>query len=954
VTCVTVPAGNPGKGYGSSFDGLVGWVQPRDGYESGGRGCEDGHQGPPDQAASRDGTGRRTCPRPAVTLGAADTGWSLVGRDAELESVLGLMCGRPASSVVLTGGVGVGKSRFALEVIRHVGSDAGVRVLWVAATEAARRLQLGAFATILPDFPMNLGGRTLLRAAQSAILAAPGARRTLLVVDDAHLLDDLSASLIHQLATSAAATLLLTTRAAAPAPDAIGALTRNGFAVRRELHPLDRQAFDHLLDVALPGAASASLRSWLWQRTEGNPLFLRELILGGRESGALSQESGRWEWDGPFTPSGQLIEVVEAALAALSPGQRETLELVAVGGSLDALLIESLTPPDDLRSLDRVGVLRVHQEGRRMIVEILNPLLAEVLQARTPPLVARELRRRLIEALRATGLRRRDDILRVGRLMLAAGITDDPQALTAAAQQAMSTLDVAGAERLARAAVEAGADWTGHLALGEVLFAQRRIEEADDLAAQLLTGSPSTAATVALTLFRASCLFSMGRLNEMEAILDDLIARHDEPAVRVAADARRAMLWFWGGRPLAALELARRLAEEPIDDPAVQVHVQLSHALAAAGAGALGDATAHATAGLVTAMEQRAREQAPTAALLLASARFFSLLWSGQAAAAEEFVAAVAQIDDVRSVPAAGAVWLLNQSELAVWRGRPRTAAHRAAESAGMLRDIDGHGLYPWALANLVVGLAWQGDLDEAAATHDLLEKARQGPVAAFDAVLDRATVALLAARGDRRIAIAAAASSAERSAARGQRFGEMLGWFDALRLGGGLDAATGLRVAAGRVDGAFSATLADLAVAWHREHGQGLSAAASRLEQLGMTLYAAEFHALAADAHRRAGDAVGAFGSRERAFSLLAECEGAQSPLLAWRLAAGELSPREQDVAILAARGLSNKEISRQLVISLRTVENHLYRIFLKLGISSRSQLSAMFVDGDHRRPLG
>ena len=57
-----------------------------------------------------------------------------------------------------------------------------------------------------------------------------------------------------------------------------------------------------------------------------------------------------------------------------------------------------------------------------------------------------------------------------------------------------------------------------------------------------------------------------------------------------------------------------------------------------------------------------------------------------------------------------------------------------------------------------------------------------------------------------------------------------------------------------------------------------------------------------------------------------------------AWDL----LSPQESQIANLAAQGLSNKEISERLFLSHRTVGSHLYRIFPKLGISSRAQLAS------------
>ena len=55
-----------------------------------------------------------------------------------------------------------------------------------------------------------------------------------------------------------------------------------------------------------------------------------------------------------------------------------------------------------------------------------------------------------------------------------------------------------------------------------------------------------------------------------------------------------------------------------------------------------------------------------------------------------------------------------------------------------------------------------------------------------------------------------------------------------------------------------------------------------------------------------------------------------------------GQLTRREQDVAVLVARGLSNSQIAGMLVISARTVEKHVQHIMDKLGFSTRAQIAA------------
>ncbi|MEV0788527.1 AAA family ATPase [Kribbella sp. NPDC050459] len=55
------------------------------------------------------------------------------------------------------------------------------------------------------------------------------------------------------------------------------------------------------------------------------------------------------------------------------------------------------------------------------------------------------------------------------------------------------------------------------------------------------------------------------------------------------------------------------------------------------------------------------------------------------------------------------------------------------------------------------------------------------------------------------------------------------------------------------------------------------------------------------------------------------------------------QLSPQEAQIAELAARGLSNRDIAQRLFLSHRTIGSHLYRIFPKLGITSRQQLAGV-----------
>jgi DNA-binding CsgD family transcriptional regulator len=97
--------------------------------------------------------------------------------------------------------------------------------------------------------------------------------------------------------------------------------------------------------------------------------------------------------------------------------------------------------------------------------------------------------------------------------------------------------------------------------------------------------------------------------------------------------------------------------------------------------------------------------------------------------------------------------------------------------------------------------------------------------------------------------------------------------------------------------------------------------------------------------AARTAFDALGA-----KPWALRADQELRATGERGWRPTASgreQLSPQETQIAELVAQGLSNREIGQRLFLSHRTIGSHLYRIFPKLGITSRQQLAGVLSGG-------
>ncbi|MEU5080820.1 MULTISPECIES: helix-turn-helix transcriptional regulator [Streptomyces] len=148
---------------------------------------------------------------------------------------------------------------------------------------------------------------------------------------------------------------------------------------------------------------------------------------------------------------------------------------------------------------------------------------------------------------------------------------------------------------------------------------------------------------------------------------------------------------------------------------------------------------------------------------------------------------------------------------------------------------------------------------------------------------------------------------------------------------------------AAGRLPA--GSVLARHADALARADGPALDRAAEALAERGFTLYAAEAYAQAARTHR---DPSAARRSRTRAVALAGRCQGANTPALAG-LVLGELTARQRQIVTLAAAGLSNREIAEKLTLSVRTVGNHLYGAYTRLGTGDRTALPWL-LDGPDR----
>jgi DNA-binding NarL/FixJ family response regulator len=173
---------------------------------------------------------------------------------------------------------------------------------------------------------------------------------------------------------------------------------------------------------------------------------------------------------------------------------------------------------------------------------------------------------------------------------------------------------------------------------------------------------------------------------------------------------------------------------------------------------------------------------------------------------------------------------------------------------------------------------------------------------------------------------------------------GEMLGLapqlaYDALRAGA--HAAAQLERMATRSESRLTTAYAQHATAKAARDGAALMEAAEELAAIGALRYALEAATDAAQAFLSECRQDSARRAAARARQLHVPDQGAELPAIdGLGTAATELTRRESQLIDLARQGLSNADIADRLVISVRTVETHLYRGMQKLGIKDRRDL--------------
>ncbi len=873
--------------------------------------------------------------------------WPLVERWGLFEAIRAAVA---TSGCVVSGPAGAGKSTAARLALEPIGP-----AVVIAGVVGLGQIPLGALsmAEMTAPVPTPDDGTDDLVHRVRTWLAHLRVGETPVVIDDPAVLDPDSIDMLaEELGRGLRA--VITHRGSQPPPAALAAvIATRGFGLL-EIEPFDASMVALTIEEALGAEPTEAAVEHLTALSGGNPMLLREIVRDLAARGAWFEQGERMDLAVDANPSARLSELLAARFPSGEPAA-DLLGLVAHAGRLGPDLLTALDAAPLVPGLVDDGWLIEHD-----MVTMAHPLMTQLVTDRLHDEPTRD-------ALLRRGLAR-------------VGPTQDltPDSRLVCLRWALTAGVALTATELQWGRAEASRRWDRDLAC---LIADR-----------LSLQQPSTDTTLELAL----ALSHAARYDEVIAVLraGRATATTDEDIAQIARFLLRfagplARLKRWGDPPDGLDRDTAAWADAALGTTAF---TELLAAFECLAAGALPEARARADAVRAGGIDPVGGDADEVTMLA-------SLYGGDDHAALAAFDRLGARLADPRYRHPKPVVIDAAASSLLMLTGRFEQAFafdHRireiartqgdnerrremtghlgmtalflgridaAIEAFGLLRDYPAppNSLRTLYTAGLAQALGLAGRLDEA--ERALAEAERDHEVVSPMMEADFHNLAGLVMHllghtdaGEQRLR-----RSLDIAAAWRNSRAELMGLHGLARIGRVGDddiRAMDARAERGSHDPApaFAAGVALMVEGAAHDDPQAHAQAALAFASTGFALGAAEGYAAAcrsrAGSSGRAGDRAGDRAAWTAALDdWLTRCPGLVGATVLVERGPDALTPREREIAALAAGGLMNPVIAERLGISGRTVENCLHRAFTKLAISSRAEIRPALLSPSDRR---
>jgi len=888
--------------------------------------------------------------------------WPLVGRDEELDLLRRVRGRHPATSVVIGGPSGVGKSRLAAEAAIEAAAE-GWSVVSMHASPGLSEIPFGTLRTTL----QIRGVRTLPDLAvevEQALITLRSDRGLFVVVNDGQHLDEATIGLLHQMASVQTICFVITARTG-PLPEALAVLWHDGLAERIELQELSRVESMRLLEAVLQGPVQDSSASRVWQLTGGNPLYVREVVLSGLETGSLVSVNGEWKWKNTRDFGPRLNELVASRIGRLDDDLARALQVVALASPLPVDLVISLTSPRAVEELESRGLLSVERRRRGMEVSVSQPLHAEVLRSTLSPLRQRDLWRDLVATLERGGISDEADRVRLACWSKAAGLAVDPSVLGLGSDAALFGIGGAISRQIAEM----------YPALESLIPTGRDAVVRQDhaLALRLAEEAFSISGTVSDGVALADAYSWTGDHIRAFAVLDMIEVASWEDRARVADARARSLFWSrWD------IEAAREVLEDALSDadavagyesaqlleqlagfalnvaqPADAYQFALRSAdcegveLSASGAAPVAAASLMYEGRLDECMEligsavPKSLEQGRSLSVaMLLFARSGALSRLGRLREARELVEWLRGVALTNELNDAVGIFGVMLGEIMLSQGLPISAQRMFSDAAALLGEKDLFGYRPWALYGLSRSHAVTGDVVRAAALLD--EAINVQPIARmFDIYRYLAEFEVHYQLGQTEEALDAARRGSAWARAGAMPIDEALALEAQVRVAPSPELTQRLVELAAETGSELVEALALHSGALLEDRPFDLLHASGLFEQMQFWWRATECATAAARLFLKTDQLPDCRQATLTARRCATYTEGAERDIDRELEGPVTLTRREREVAAGAAAGETSQEIAERLFVSRRTIESHLHHIYTKLGVTNRVALA-------------
>lgn len=859
------------------------------------------------------------------------------------------------STVFIVGDSGLGASSLLAQLGSVFGEE--IAVVPIHGSPSLTAVPYGVLAPYLAQLSVaDISSRiAVLRAFWDHLESIRiGTGPALLLVDDAHYLDDATCEMLTELVQAGWAKIVAACVPRPGIPQPLLRMWHEGTAEWFDLEPLTAEQGHELCEALLGGIVLNSTSHGFWTEAGGNTLLLKTLVREAEISGSLVQRHGVWlKTAAAPVRTLKLEAVVKLQLMRISAAGREALSLIALAEPVDRTLINVVAGETAVQELVDQHLIMPSRNGLPTL-RLVNPVYGEVLRSLVPAAQSLQLHRQLISRMDVLE-DNPDSLLRMVTWSLDCGADVPDRLLIRAAVLAGRLMQSETALRMAAAVQESQLQAIAQAVMARSYFnLGRRDEAAAVLAQETLNGDAGSSEVIFGSLLRTVTRAAVGQSASLIRADADVLRKWGEQqpglqgqqtpgakaAVPIVATIMELMAGSMEGQyERMGLDVERVLLQlGSVEGSSTALFKSLALALKSERLGALG----LGRQGRLLALEAAALEQPQENDIFfipefIAARHVTCALAAGDWADAQSILDSYYEFPGVATASFGGAAYVV-LGYVAIRQGKSGDALPVLTAGLEALRDSDPQNLFGLCAAMAFYAAAGAGlaEAERFRADYKARGQHCMHLLSAQASSFFEAGNELL--KGDRS-GIEGLNRNADKAAKENATFLEL----HALELALGLGDTSRLDrfcEAAAATEGGWAQALA--------EYGRALkSGGADRYLAAGEKLQSVSVYHLAAKAYALALGAADRSRTKELtaiARAGLARCSeelGQGGEESQHESVVPKLTKREWDIVSLAVQGLSDRQIADKLLISVRTVEGHLYRCYSKLGITGRDELA-------------